>query len=161
MIFCDAKYPILWLEDVLKIAKNCLKTSVTIHRHSTNEKVSQFENFCADFKNLENEVSDLSVNFIWKSVGVDPILKLDGNREIFGQVNIARYMNRLIELINPSLLRYESKGPLYANKIDGALDKIHNSLHNSREKFFSDFAKSKSRFIFEELSIVDLIVKRR
>ncbi|XP_015117399.1 phenylalanine--tRNA ligase alpha subunit isoform X1 [Diachasma alloeum] len=159
VIFCDPKHPILWLEALIKFTKNCLKTTLTTHLHSSAQKVPlELENFCSDFKNSQ-KFADLTVTFIWKSVGVDPVLKFDGNREIFGQVNIARYFNRLIEQINPSLLRYESKGPLYANKIDRALEKIHNALHNSKELHYPE--TSKSRYIFEELSIVDLILEGR
>ncbi|XP_011307108.1 phenylalanine--tRNA ligase alpha subunit isoform X1 [Fopius arisanus] len=159
VIFCDPKHPILWLEAFINFTKNSIKTSVTTHLHSSVHKIPlELQTFCSDFRNFQ-ESTDLSVIFIWKSNGVDPLLKLDGNREIFGQVNIARYFNRLVEQINPNLLRYESNGPLYASKIDGALEKIHNALHHSRVPKLRESLKSNSRYTFEELSIVDLILE--
>lgn len=57
--------------------------------------------------------------------------------EIIGEVNIARYFNRLIELKDSKVLRYESVDPSFSTKIDNILDVIYKKSGKTN----SDFTK--------------------
>lgn len=159
VIFCDPNYPIYFIEPLLRLVKPYLNISVSTYVHST---VTNFPNelagFCSDFSNM-NVHANMSLILIWKTIGIDPIVVLPGMRRIQGIVNVARYLNRLIELSNVNVLKYEGDGPLYANKIDTYLDKIHCILHGITNTMSQKIHK-KSRYVMgEDISVVDLILE--
>ncbi|XP_011638356.1 phenylalanine--tRNA ligase alpha subunit isoform X1 [Pogonomyrmex barbatus] len=128
VIFCDPKHPIYFIELFLQFLKPYLHISMSTHIHSM---VTNFPNELADFGSCNSNVdSDMSLILIWKPVGVDPIMVLPGMHRILGVVNIARYLNRLIEQIGINILKYEGNGPLYASKIDSYLDKLQLALYD-------------------------------
>lgn len=158
IIFCDPNYPILWLEQLLRLSVCCFTTTVSIHVHSSVLNMPiQLQTFLREFK--KNEKTDITIILIWKIIGIDPVMKLYGTEEIFGQINIARYFNRLIESVHPTLLKYEAVDAIYANKIDSALEQIHLSLHNKNHLKLNGLRrKSKTGFVLDEQSIIDLIL---
>lgn len=157
VIFCDPNYPIYFIEPLLRFVKPYFNVSVSTYVHST---VTNFPNeldeFCSDFSNMNAHVN-ICLILIWKTVGIDPIMVLPGMHRIQGIVNVARYLNRLIELNNANVLKYERNGPLYASKIDTYLDKIHCSLHGITNTISQKIHK-KSRYVMgEDISIIDFI----
>lgn len=160
VIFCDPNYPIYFIEPLLRLVKPYFNVSVSTYVHST---VTHFPNelagFCSDFSSMSAH-ANMSLILIWKTVGIDPIMVLPGMHRIQGIVNVARYLNRLIELSNANVLKYERSGPLYANKIDTYLDKIHCTLHGITNTAISQKIRKKSRYVTgEDISIVDLILE--
>lgn len=160
VIFCDPDYPIYFIEPLLRLVKPYFNVSMSTHIHST---VTNFPNklagFCSDFSSM-NAHTNMSLILIWKTVGIDPIMILPGMHRIQGIVNVARYLNRLIELNNANVLKYEQNGPLYANKIDTYLDKIHCILHGITNATTMQKIYKKSRYAMgEDISIVDLILE--
>ena len=152
------------LELLLRLGRDCLKTTISIYAHSSVRKIHpNLANFCNEFTtNSNNFDADLRIDFVWKSIGVDPLMKLPGMREILGEINIARYINRLIERRSPSTLKYESNGPAYVNKIDLLLEKIHAILHGVDRRKLSAIRGTKATgYILEEKSVVDVILEAR
>ncbi|XP_078035262.1 phenylalanine--tRNA ligase alpha subunit isoform X2 [Augochlora pura] len=124
IVFCDPKHPMKFLEPLLRIVKPYIKIFVQTHVHSTVQDCPKnLSSFDAEYQDKTENV-DMHLTIIWKDLGVDPILQLPGAQHISGAVNIARYLNRVIERYNPQLLRYESNGALYANRVDCYLEKI-------------------------------------
>nr|XP_012229359.1 PREDICTED: probable phenylalanine--tRNA ligase alpha subunit isoform X1 [Linepithema humile] len=161
VIFCDPNQPIYFVEPFLQLIEPYLSVSVSTHVHSTVTKFpSELSRFCSDFSNTDKNV-DISITLIWKTIGIDPILMVSGTRVILGIVNIARFLNRLIEPTNMNVLKYEQNGSLYANKIDSYLDKIHCALHGvKRDINMPQKICEKTRYVMgDDISIVDLILK--
>ncbi|XP_076681145.1 phenylalanine--tRNA ligase alpha subunit isoform X1 [Andrena cerasifolii] len=156
VIFCDPKHPIRFMESFFRFVKPYISVFVATYVHSSvAEFPSDLSTFCSEYGNREQDV-ELDVTVIWKESGIDPIMQLPGMREIRGEVNVARYLNRLIESYYPHVLRYESKGALYANRVDYYLEKIHSNLHANE----SQSIRRKSRYIMgEDVSIVDIFLE--
>lgn len=158
VIFCDPKHPIYFIESFLQFISPHFHVSVSTHVHST---VASLPNELVNFGLLnssKNANVDVSLTLIWKSVGCDPIMVLPGMCKILGMVNIARYLNRLVEQIDTNVLKYETNGSLYASKIDFYLDKIHCALHDTDIRSLR--IRKKSRYVMgEDISIVDLILE--
>jgi len=91
-------------------------------------------------------------------MGLDPLMKLSEMRDITGEINIARYVNRLIETRSPQILRYETNGAAYANKIDSALEKIHAILHGAAKQKLAALRGSYESHFLDELSLVDIVL---
>lgn len=161
VIFCDPNRPIYFLESFLRLVSPHLGIAVSTHVHSTVKQLpAELASFCRNFSNVETSHADISVTFIWKSVGIDPVMLSRGMHEIRGTANIARYLNRLIESINANLLKYERNGPRYANEIDSYLDKIHCSLYNGNIEALRKMRKKSSRYVMgDSISIIDLILE--
>lgn len=160
IIFCNPNQPIYFVEPFLQLIQPYLNVSVSTHVHSTVTKFpNELARFCSDFSNTVMNV-DISITLIWKTIGIDPILIVSGMR-IVGIVNIAKYLNRLIESINVNVLKYEQNGSLYANKIDSYLDKIHCALHGmKRDVNMPQKLCEKTCYVMgDDISIVDLILK--
>lgn len=159
VIFCDPNYPIYFIESFFRFAKSHFNVSVSTHVHSTVTNLpNELAEFCSDFLNV-NANADISLTLIWKPVGIDPIMILQGMHEIHGVVNIARYFNRLIELINKDVLKYEQTDPLYANKIDTYLNQIHCALHVVNNNASLNICKKSHYVMGNDISIVDLILE--
>ena len=162
VIFCDPKYPLYTLEHLLTILKHNFSISVSVHLHSSvQEFPTNLVDFCSEFRTSKKDV-DFKITFIWKIVGVDPQMQVSAISEFSGETNIARFLNRLIERRAPNLLRYESKGVLYANQIDAILDRINEALHShdSKNKLKSLSASIKGRYLMgDEISIADVILE--
>ncbi|RLU25312.1 hypothetical protein DMN91_001468 [Ooceraea biroi] len=159
IIFCDPSYPIYFLESFLRFISPHFTATVSTHVHST---VTNFPNelasFCSHFSNV-NADADISLILIWKTIGVDPVMvPSQGMYEIWGVINIARYLNRLIESANVNVLKYERNGPFYANEIDSYLEKIHCTLYNGNVGTLK--IRKKSRYVMgDNISIIDIILE--
>lgn len=156
-IFSDPNYPIYSLEILLRHVKPHVKVRVETHVHSSISKLpDHLLNFCSEFKNNSDQVR-LVFYVIWKNVGLDSIMYLPEIYEIRGEVNVIRYLNRLIETMNPALLKYETGGPMYAKTIDSYLDKIHMMI--SADDVPKILQKQDNYVVGNEMSIVDIILE--
>ncbi|XP_033214158.1 phenylalanine--tRNA ligase alpha subunit [Belonocnema kinseyi] len=162
VIFCDPKYPLYTLETLLSIFKRDFSISVSVHSHSSVQKLpDHLVEFCSEFRTSRKNV-DFEITFIWKIVGVDPQMQISAIREFSGETNIARFLNRLVEERKPNLLRYESNGALYAYQIDAFLDRINESLHclDSKNKLKNLRALIKGQYLMgDEISIADIVLQ--
>lgn len=158
VIFCDPHYPIFSLEKILYLAKPFLKITVSTYTQSSVVELPvKLRNFCSEFHNADEDAL-IDIVLIWKIIGVDPIMQSSNMFELKGEVNIARYMNRLIESQNPDILVYESNGPLYANKIDFYLEKIHSLLHKVSNNKLNKTSKNLPYVLGENMSVVDIVL---
>jgi len=160
IIFCDPNHPIYFLEPFLQFISSHLTIGVFIHVHSTVTNFpNKLANFCSNFSNVDTD-ADISLTLIWKTIGVDPVMVLSqGMHEIWGIINIARYLNRLIESINASILKYERNDPFYATKIDSYLDKIHCTLYSGNIDILPKVCKKSCYVMGDNISIIDFILE--
>ncbi|PBC26116.1 phenylalanine--tRNA ligase alpha subunit isoform X1 [Apis cerana] len=156
VLFCDPKHPIRFIEPFFHYIKSYVNIFVTSHVHSSVQHFpNELSDFCLEYKK-GNQVNDIHLTIIWKEIGIDPIMQLPGMHKIIGEINIARYLNRVIENCYPHILRYESKGVLYANEIDNYLEKIHSFLHTNVHQAIH----KKSLYIMgEDISIIDILLE--
>lgn len=159
VIFCDPNYPPYSLENILSILEKEFSISVSVHLHSSIEKIPpSLMKLFSQFTNCQKNVN-LVITVIWRNVGVYPKMKISSSQEIIGEINIARFLNRLIERRKPSLLKYESNGVIYASKIDNILDRIHQiSCSSDIKKNLNSLRNNTGRyFLGNEISIADLV----
>ncbi|XP_012270058.1 phenylalanine--tRNA ligase alpha subunit isoform X1 [Orussus abietinus] len=159
IIFCNPKRPLYSLETLLQLAKKEFTVSVSIHVHSSVEEYPlQLSEFCSNFQTSQVNV-EIPIVLIWRADIIDPVMQCS-DLQIFGEVNIARYLNRIIELKNHNLLRYESCGPIYAAQIDSTLEKIHKILHGvTKDTLRCISSKSKSKYVLRDnISVVDIVL---
>lgn len=156
VLFCDPKYPIRFIELFFHYVKSYINIFVTSHVHSSVQHFpNELSDFCLEYKK-ENQINDIHLTIIWKEIGIDPIMQLPGMHKIIGEINIARYLNRVIENCYPHILRYESKGVLYANEIDNYLEKIHSFLHTN---VYQAIHKKSLYIMGEDISIIDILLE--
>lgn len=162
IIFCDPKYPIQFFESFLYRTKPYFNVRITTYIHSSLQHFSNsLLTFYSEYKN-SNEDVQVDLTIIWKEIGIDPVMKLPGIHNILGEINIARYLNRLVETCYPYLMQYETNGALYANEIDSCLEKIHCILHGNMRGCRVERQHDKERVTSEEgLSIADIILASR
>lgn len=159
VIFCDPKHPIYFIEPFLQFISPYFHVSVSTYVHSTVANLPDELASFGLFHFSKNANVDLSLTIIWKTIGLDPIMVLPRMHKILGMVNIARYLNRLIEQVDTNILKYETNGLLYANKIDFYLDKVHCVLHD-RDTSRSLKLCKKSRYVMgKDISIIDFILE--
>lgn len=153
VIFCDPDYPLHFLENFLSLSKPYIRASVSAYVHSTVKTVSNdLQDFCSLFRDVESP--DIEIFVIWEKVGIDPVMLVRA-QEIKGLINIARYLNRILESIADDVLKYESSDVLHANAVDYYLEKIHKCLHSGEALRI----KKKSQFVVgETATIVDVIL---
>ncbi|XP_071579438.1 phenylalanine--tRNA ligase alpha subunit isoform X1 [Temnothorax nylanderi] len=159
VIFCDPQYPISFILSFIRVIAPYFRVSLSTHVHST---VTNFPKKLAGFGShyfSKGANVDISFTVIWKPIGLDPIMVLPGMHKILGVVNIARYLNRLVEQVDTNVLKYEAKGPLYASKIDFYLDKIHYALHDSDRLLPMHIYKTSCYIMGKDISIIDLILE--
>lgn len=161
VVFCDPSRPLYSLEALLGLISESYKLCVSVHTHSSVASLPQELNqFCLNLKNLTGaESADVTIAIVWKVVGIDAVLRIGQNREIIGEVNIARYLNRLIEAKSEKTLRYETDSVEYADKIDAALDRIHAVIHGATNINLDTInSKHKTRYILgDNISVVDIV----
>ncbi|KAL0121733.1 hypothetical protein PUN28_006895 [Cardiocondyla obscurior] len=160
VIFCDPRYPIYFIESFLRFISPYFHVSVSTYIHST---VANLPNELVNFGSLyssKNATVDIYLTVIWKTIGVDPVMVLPEMYEILGVVNIARYLNRVVEQVDTNILKYEASGPLYASKIDYYLDEIHCSLHGTNANRSLTAMCNKLRYVMgKDISIIDLLLE--
>jgi hypothetical protein len=137
VIHSDPHYPPYSVIILLKLLAGRYRTEISTHVHSS---VSVISSELQSFFNvpLGNSYtgSYVKVTLIWKKVGKDPLLIQCpiSNSTVAGEVNIARYLNRLLEQKLTPVLVYESKGEAFAGQVDAWLDCIYRAvIHGSNE----------------------------
>lgn len=157
IIFCDPAHPIYFLESFLRFIRPYLRISVSVYVHSTVRDLPEsLAGFCSEFSEAN---ADTRVTLIWKIIGIDPVMELPNMRKIAGIVNIARYLNRLVELVDDKVLMYERNGPSYANNVDSYLDRIHCALHGVGNDTLHPVSETTPYALGPCISIVDIILE--
>ncbi|XP_066587999.1 phenylalanine--tRNA ligase alpha subunit [Prorops nasuta] len=158
VIFCDPNYPIYSLEPLLQAIKGHFRVILSVYTHSSVKEISKdLTNFCSEF-NRKIVNPEIDITLIWKNVGIDPIMKLFDMQNIMGEINVIRYLNRIIEAKNPTLLIYESNGVKYANQIDMYLEIIHCILHGNKRETFDEINIKTNNILDRNISIVEFMV---
>jgi hypothetical protein len=136
VILSDPHYPPYSVVILSKLLAGRYRTEISTHVHSS---VSVISSDLQSFFNVPLDSgtgSYVKIKLIWKNVGKDPLLIQCpiSNGTIAGEVNIARYLNRLLEQRPDPVLVYESKGEVFGGQVDTWLDCIYKSvIHGSNE----------------------------
>lgn len=137
VIISDPQHPPYSLVVLLKLLASRYRIQISSHVHSSISCVpSELRSFLNCPSNGSGTGNYINITLIWKKVGKNPSLIECpiSNGTIAGEVNVARYLNRLLEQKPFPALVYESKGELYAGQVDTWLDCIYMSVtHGSNE----------------------------
>jgi len=165
VILSDPHHPPYSLVILFKLLIGRYRMEVSTHIHSSISTVpSELQSLFNGPLSSSDTGSCIKVTLIWKKVGKDPLLIQCpiSNSTIAGEVNIARYLNRLLEQRPNPILVYESKGELYGGQVDIWLDYIYKSLtHGNNEKCSSALPSlgailSKQDWLVHSVSIADI-----
>jgi hypothetical protein len=165
VILSDPHHPPYSLVILLKFLRGRYKIEILSHTHSSISVIpSELQLFLNGLSNKGSAGSCIKVTLIWKNVGKDPILIHCpiSNGTIAGEVNISRYLNRLLEQRPNPVLVYESKGEIYAGQVDTWLDSIYKSVMHGSNFTCSDILPSlsavlsKQDWLVHSLSIADI-----
>lgn len=124
-IVCPSNFPGFSLLILIKWLAKIFKT-----RLSLNTDIKNLPNELANFFDLHstknNVTSEMDIKFTFQSDICDASLKLPSKAvEIVGEVNVARYLNRLLESKSDSAIVYESSSLLQSCEIDVWLDRLY------------------------------------
>jgi hypothetical protein len=137
VILSDPHYPPYSVVILLKLLAGRYRTEISAHVHSSVSVISsELQSFFNISLDSSGTGSYIKVTLIWKKVGKDPLLIQCpiSNGTLAGEVNIARYLNRLLEQRPDPVLVYESKGEVFGGQVDTWLDCIYKSVtHGSNE----------------------------
>lgn len=165
VILSDPHHPPYSLVILLKLLAGRYKIEVSSHVHSSVSFIpSELHSFLNGPSNSSGTGSCINITLIWKKVGKDPLLIHCpvSNGTIAGEVNIARYLNRLLEQKPNPVLVYESKGEIYGGQVDVLLDCIYTLVtHGSNEACSYtlpslDSVLSKQDWLLHSLSVADI-----
>nr|CAD7572131.1 unnamed protein product [Timema californicum] len=152
VIFANPVHPPYSVLVLLKLLSQSYNVSSTSHLHSSIDKIQpellQFTNEM----NGNGHSINLTVNFIWKNHSSYPVLIVSpiSHCEVVGEINVARYLNRLLESRSrrPALV-YESDGPVRSGHIDVWLDRLY-TLSHGNNKECSEVLKSASAVLAKQ-----------
>jgi hypothetical protein len=165
VILSDPHYPPYSVIIILKLLAGRYRTEISTHVHSS---VPVISSELQSFFNVPLDSSDtgsyIKVTLIWKKVGKDPLLIQCpiSNGTIAGEVNIARYLNRLLEQRPDPVLVYESKGEVFGVQVDAWLDCIYKAVVHGRNELCSGITPSVSTVLNKQdwlacsMSIADI-----
>lgn len=165
VILSDPNHPPYSLVILLKLLKGRYKIEILSHVHSSVSLVpSELQSFLNGLLNSSSGSRCIKVTLIWKKVGKDPLLIQCPmtNGTIAGEVNISRYLNRLLEQRPNPVLVYESKGEFYAGQVDMWLDSIYKSVTHGSKDIHLDIMPSisavlvKQDWLVHSVSIADI-----
>ena len=139
--------------------------------HSSLTKDVAFE--LKDFLELQDECKEYDRNtcrygitIIWKSTGKDPVLVVNPTTPIVGEVNIIRYLARIIESMSNRFsgvrhaIKYDSLTPAKVSQLDEQLDFIHQLIHNEcpqqRKASIQRLLNRQKDILSESSSIADI-----
>ena len=145
VIHADPHYPPYSAFVLLKLIAFRYKVNVTTHIHSSVSNVPENFNLIVNRPiNFCSTGSKLNLMLIWKKVGKDPILVQCpiSNGNVAGEVNIARYLNRLLEQRPEPFIVYESKGDIHGSQVDTWLDFVYKSVVRGSNKINSSAVNS-------------------
>ncbi|XP_069694366.1 phenylalanine--tRNA ligase alpha subunit-like isoform X2 [Periplaneta americana] len=137
VILSDPRHPPYSLVVLLKLLLNTYRVEISEHIHSSVSDISsELRSLFKGVGNNEGAGCCIKVTLIWKMIGKDPLLTLSpvSNNNIVGEVNVARYLSRLLEQSPSPLVVYESQGELYASQVDMWLDCIYKSVIRGENK---------------------------
>ena len=118
-----------------------IHTSVHVHSSLTNEVSHELKDFL-EVRDVDNETNcnvrsncNYGMTMIWKNIGKDPVLVVNPGNHVKGEVNVIRYLSRLVDdLANhfsnvKHLIKYDSLKPCQIAQMDEQLDSIHQFIH--------------------------------
>nr|CAD7407240.1 unnamed protein product [Timema poppensis] len=150
VIFANPVHPPYSVLVLLKLLSQSYNVSSTSHLHSSIDKI-QPELFTNEMNGNGHSIN-LTVNFIWKNHSSYPVLIVSpiSHCEVVGEINVARYLNRLLESRSrrPALV-YESDGPVRSGHIDVWLDRLY-TLSHGNNKECSEVLKSASAVLAKQ-----------
>jgi hypothetical protein len=164
-IFSDPNHPPYSLVILLKYLSGRYQIETSSHIHSSVSVIpSELHFFLKGLTDGSSAGSRIKVTLIWKEVGKDPFLIHCpiSNGTIAGEVNISRYLNRLLEQRSDPALVYESKGEIYAGQVDAWLDSVCKSVMCGSNETCSDFLPlvsavlTKQDWLVHALSVADI-----
>ena len=147
-------------------------TSVHVHSSLTKDIPYDLKDFLEVQK--ENTISNCNdrntctygITIIWKAMGKDPVLIVNPTGRVEGEVNIIRYLSRLMESLSNNcyvvkhLINYDLLSPAKVAQIDEILDSIHQFIHNEcpnqRKRLLGQLLNCKTTSVNETSSIVDI-----
>nr|CAD7459578.1 unnamed protein product [Timema tahoe] len=137
VIFANPVHPPYSVLVLLKLLSQSYNVSSTSHLHSSIDKIQpELLHFTNEMNGNEHSVN-LTVSLIWKNHKIYPVLIVSpiSHCEVVGEINVARYLNRLLESRSsrPALV-YESDGPVRSGHIDVWLDRLYTLSHGNNKK---------------------------
>lgn len=165
VILSDPNHPPYSLVILLNHLIGRYNIEILSHVHSSISVIPfELQSFLNGVLNSSSASSCIKVTLIWKKVGKDPLLIKCPvtNGTIAGEVNIARYLNRLLEQRPNPVLVYESKGEFYAGQVDMWLDSIYKSVTHGTNDICLDILPSlsavlvKQDWLVHSVSIADI-----
>ena len=148
VIHANPEFPPYSLQFFTVALSHIFPIITTVHIHSSLTKAIPYD--LKDFlelqeTNLTNTNSRCSSKFgitvIWKAMGKDPVLVTNPNTRVQGEVNIIRYLTRVIESLSANIscniqhtIKYDLLSDQTIAQIDEMLDSIHRFTHNDCSK---------------------------
>lgn len=148
-----------------------IHTSVHVHSSLTKEVSYELKDFL-DLKDVNNQANcnarsncKYGITIIWKDIGKDPLLVINPGSHVKGEVNIIRYLSRLVDSLTNNLssvkhlINYDMLSPAKVAQMDEHLDSIHQFIHNEcpkeRKVLLADLLNCKNN-ISDASSICDI-----
>ena len=165
VILSDPLYPPYSVVILLKLLSGRYRTEISTHVHSSISVVSsELQSFFNVPLNCSSTGSYIKITLIWKKLGKDPVLIQCPifSGPIAGEVNVARYLNRLLEQKPNPVLIYESKGEVFGGQVDMWLDCIYKSVVHAGNELCSGIIASlsdvlnKQDWLAHSMSIADI-----
>ena len=169
VIQANPDYPPYSVQIFLQALSQVVPIHVSVHVHSSLKTDIDFE--LKDFLALETKLSKnrglckYGITVIWKETSKDPTLVVNPANHIEGEVNIIRYLSRLIESLDCNFsgiqhsIKYDSLPSSKLALIDEQLDSIHNLVHtacpNAKKNIIEKYMKSWSD-TSEDSSVADI-----
>jgi len=150
VILSDPLYPPYSVIIILKLLAGRYRTEISTHVHSSVPVISsELQSFFTVPVDSSDIGSYVKVTLIWKKVGKDPLLiKCPiSNGTVAGEVNIARYLNRLLEQRPDPVIVYESKGDVFGIQVDVWLDRIYEAVVHGSDELCSGITSSVSEVL--------------
>ena len=148
-------------------------TSVHVHSSLTKEIPYDLKDFLELQENKplngnNRNACKYGITIIWKAMGKDPVLIVNPKRRVEGEVNIVRYLSRLMETLSSNisgvkhLIKYDMLSPTKVAQIDEILDSIHQFIHNEcpnqRKVLIDQLLNCKNTSLYEASSICDVAI---
>ena len=144
VIHADPEFPPYSVQFLLAALSQIASVWSSVHIHSSLTELPYHLN---DFFEVEGGEAEknrsnckLGITIIWKALMKDPILVTHPAKQVSGEVNIVRYLCRILEehssisSVLTHSMKYDSLSSIQASQVDDKLDKIHQITHSESSK---------------------------
>ena len=144
VIHADPEFPPYSVQFLFAALSQITSVWSSSHIHSSLTEIPYHLN---DFFELEGGEAEknrsnckLGITIIWKALMKDPILVTHPEKQVSGEVNIVRYLCRILEehssisSVLTHSMKYDSLSSIQASQVDDKLDKIHQIIHSESSK---------------------------